>query len=202
MSDAVDSYVFDLDGTLISIPVAWDDVRSELRKVTNTSMNFNPFFLDIQVILARRPELRKPVLRTIDHYESLAAPEARLQDGALDVLSKLAARGRLSLVTMQGLAACTRILERLGIARFFFSKFTREDSMDRPTQLQMAIQSLGSKENRTVFVGDRINDLKAARKVGVRFVMIRSRPDNPPADALYRSVKEFGESLRVIGPGS
>ncbi len=196
---AGDDYVFDLDGTLISLPVAWDEVRSELRKVTETAMNFNPFFLDVQVIIARRPELRDPILRTIDHYECLAIPGASLNEGAYDALSKLAARGRLSLVTMQGSKACAQILERLGISRFFVSKFTREDSMDRVTQLRMAIKSLGAGEGKVVFVGDRINDLRAAREVGVRFVMIRSRPDNPPADALYRSVREFAESPWVSG---
>ncbi|MDA4116829.1 MAG: HAD family hydrolase [Thaumarchaeota archaeon] len=193
------NYIFDLDGTLISLPVAWDEVRSALRSVTETSMDFNPFFLDIQVILAKRPELRHDVLKTIDHYESLAVPQATLKEGALESLTKLADRASLSLVTMQGAAACAQILRRLDISKFFVSKFTREDSMDRPTQLGMAIDSLGASKEKAVFVGDRINDLNAARSVGVKFVMIRSRPDSPPADALYRSVKEFAESPWVRG---
>jgi HAD superfamily hydrolase (TIGR01549 family) len=190
----VSDYIFDLDGTLISLPVAWDDVRSGLRKVTATTMDFNPFFLDIQVVLSDHPELRGPVLKTIDRYESMAIPDAALKEGAQEALSELATRARLSLVTMQGVAACAKILDKFDISKFFVSKFTREDSMDRPTQLRMAIESLGASEATTVFVGDRINDLKAARKVGVKFVMIRSRSDSPPADALYRSVKEFAES--------
>jgi phosphoglycolate phosphatase-like HAD superfamily hydrolase len=191
--------VFDMDGTLISLPVEWDKVRKQLQKITGTSLPFNPFFLDLQKIVAKDPLLLGPMLRTIDDYETRAVPGARLEDGALDVLSALSRNAELSLVTMQGRAACDAILERLGIGRFFPSRFTREDSMDRTAQLRMALGSIGAREAEAVFVGDRINDLKAARAAGVRFVMIRKRPDSPPADALYRSMAEFAESPWVRG---
>ncbi len=191
--------VFDLDGTLISLPVEWDKVRSDLRRLTNTALDFNPFFLDVQTIVAKDPALLAPMMSVIDDYESRAVPDARLEEGALEVLSSISKRAKLSLVTMQGRAACARILDRLGMARFFESSFTREDSMDRTAQLRMALESLGARKGEAIFVGDRINDLKAARAVGVRFVMIRKRPDNPPADALYRSMSEFAASPWVRG---
>jgi phosphoglycolate phosphatase-like HAD superfamily hydrolase len=186
--------VFDMDGTLISLPVEWDKVREELQRLTGTSLRFNPFFLDVQTVVAKDPLLLGPMMRTIDEYEARAVPEARLEDGAIDVLSGLSRKAELSLVTMQGRAACDMILERLGMGKFFASRFTREDSMDRTAQLRMALGSLGAKEAEALFVGDRINDLKAARAAGVRFVMIRKRPDSPPADALYRSMAEFAAS--------
>jgi HAD superfamily hydrolase (TIGR01549 family) len=192
-------FVFDLDGTLISLPVEWNKVREELRGLTGTSLEFAPFFLDVQNVVAKDPLLLGPILRTIDKYEALAVPQARLEDGAMDALSSLSSRARLSLVTMQGRAACERVLERLGIGSFFASSFTREDSMDRTAQVRMALASLEAKEAESVFVGDRINDLRAARAAGVRFVMIRKRPDSPPADALYRSMAEFAASPWIRG---
>lgn len=192
-------FVFDLDGTLISLPVEWDKVREDLRGLTGTSLEFAPFFLDVQNVVAKDPLLLGPVMRTIDKYEALAVPQARLEDGAMDALSSLSGRAELSLVTMQGRAACDRVLQVLDIGRFFASSFTREDSMERTAQVRMALRSLGAKEAESVFVGDRINDLKAARSAGVRFVMIRKRPDSPPADALYRSMAEFAASPWVKG---
>ena len=100
---------------------------------------------------------------------------------------------------MQGKACSTAILTGLSIEKFFVSKFSREDSMDRATQLGMALKSMGPKKDKAFFVGDRINDLNAAREAGVRFVMIRKRPDSPPADALYRSMAEFASSPWVEG---
>jgi len=200
MADASAKYcVFDMDGTLISLPVEWDKVRAELQRLTGTSLQFNPFFLDVQTVIAKEPLLLGPMMRTIDDYESRAVPRAKLEDGALEVLSALSKRAKLSLVTMQGRAACDRILERLEVRSFFDSSFTREDSMDRTAQLRMALDTLGAKEAEAIFVGDRINDLKAARSAGVRFVMIRKRPDSPPADALYRSIAEFAASPWIRG---
>jgi phosphoglycolate phosphatase-like HAD superfamily hydrolase len=189
--------VFDMDGTLISLPVEWDKVRADLQKLTGTSLQFNPFFLDVQTVIAKDPVLLGPIMRVIDDYESRAVPAAKLEEGALEVLTALSRRAKLSLVTMQGREACAKIQARLGIGRFFASCFTREDSMDRTAQLRMALDSIGSKKGEAggaFFVGDRINDLNAARAAGVRFVMIRKRPDNPPADALYRSMTEFAAS--------
>ena len=191
--------VFDMDGTIISLPVEWDKVRSDLRKLTKSSLDFNPFFLDVQTIVAKDPALFAPMMKTIDDHESRAVEGAKLEPGAHKALSALSRRAKLSLVTMQGRAASSRILDRLGIGDFFESSFTREDSMDRATQLGMALKSIGASKDRAFFVGDRINDLKAARAVGVRFVMIRKRPDSPSADALYRSMTEFASSAWVKG---
>jgi phosphoglycolate phosphatase-like HAD superfamily hydrolase len=200
LDDASARYVvFDMDGTLISLPVEWDKVRAELRKLTGTSFQFNPFFLDLQTIVAKDPLLLGPMLRTIDEYEARAVPGARLEEGAMGVLSAISRKAEISLVTMQGRAACDSILERLGIGLFFDSRFTREDSMDRTAQLKIALESIGAKEAEALFVGDRINDLRAARAAGVRFVMIRKRPDSPPADALYRNMAEFAASPWVRG---
>ncbi len=192
-------FVFDMDGTLISLPVEWDKVRADLQRLTRTELQFNPFFLDVQTIVAKDPTLLDPIMKTIDMYESHAVPAARLEPGAEEMLSALSRKGKLSLVTMQGRAACDSILERLDIGNYFSSSFTREDSMDRPTQLRMALRSIEADAAEAIFVGDRINDLRAAREVGVRFVMIRKRPDSPPADALYRSVGEFAASPWVKG---
>ncbi|HVC27780.1 MAG TPA: HAD hydrolase-like protein [Nitrososphaerales archaeon] len=191
--------VFDMDGTLISLPVEWDKVRADLKRLTDTSLTFNPFFHDVQTIVAKDPLLLGPMMRTIDEYEAKAVPRAKLEECAMDVLTALSRKVELSLVTMQGRAACDGILESLSIGRFFASRFTREDSMDRAAQLRMALESLGAKEPEALFVGDRINDLNAARAAGVRFVMIRKMPDSPPADALYRSMAEFAASPWVKG---
>ncbi|HUH99697.1 MAG TPA: HAD hydrolase-like protein [Nitrososphaerales archaeon] len=191
--------VFDLDGTLISLPVEWDKVRQELQKLTGTDLKFAPFFIDVQTLVADDPLLLEPIMRTIDEYEARALPGVKLEEGAESALSALSIRAKLSLVTMQGRAACDEILEKLDIERFFASSFTREDSMDRTTQLRMALESMEAKVGDSFFVGDRINDLNAARATGVRFVMIRKRPDTPPADAVFRSVSEFASSTWVQG---
>jgi len=137
------------------------------------------------------PDLRERVLELIDGHELAALDTARLSDGALDSLKKLSNGSNLALVTMQGRRVCSKILEKLGIDKIFVAVFTREDSLERAPQLQMALKALKASPRDTTFIGDRINDLNAARSVGLRFVMIRAQEDNPPADALFRSMREF-----------
>ena len=198
----MDRFIFDLDGTLISLPVAWERVRAEFKGLTGTDLEFNPFFLDFQVVTSKNPELRRPMLDVIDRYEGLAVDAAGLKEGAREALSSLSSRTKLSLVTMQGPRAASRIMERLDIGRFFEGRYlTREDSLDRVAQLGMALERLGSPKDETVFVGDRRNDLRAAREVGLRFVMIRSQADEPPADEIFRTVRDFASSHWVVATG-
>jgi len=139
------------------------------------------------------------MLEIVDRYEALGVGGATLAAGAKEALTSLSKKTKLALVTMQGEQACARILKRLKMEKFFVKRFTREFSMDRVVQLEAAVKALGSKKPETVFVGDRKNDLRAAREVGVRFVMIRSQADTPPADDLYRSMAEFAASRWVRG---
>jgi len=147
-------------------------------------------------LVKKDPGLRAPIFETIDRYEAGGVAKAKLEDGALEALRSASRGAKLSLVTMQGRAACNGVTKRLKIDGFFETTFTREDSMERPVQLTKALESVGADASKTAFVGDRVNDLNAARAVGVRFVMIRKRPDSPPADELYRSMSDFAASLR------
>ena len=48
------------------------------------------------------------------------------------------------------------------------------------------------KKSSSMFVGDRLNDLEAAKKVGVPFTMIRTHGEDPEDDVpVYHSVAEF-----------
>lgn len=196
-----DTYIFDMDGTLISFPVQWETVRSELKELTGANGEFVPVFPTIESIVSKHPELRKPILDTIDKHEVAAVPRASLHDGAFDALATLAGRGRkLSLVTMQGRAACSRILDKFEISNFLSSSFTREDSLDRSSQLRMALESVRATPDRSVFIADRINDQRAAESIGIDFVMISHRGNEPQAGKrLFMSMREFYDCW-VVSP--
>ncbi len=193
----IGAYIFDLDGTLISLPVSWDELREELRKVTGTRLEFRPFFKDVETVLSQHPDKRAEIFALIDGYEVDALTWAKLNDGAGEALASISSKVKVALVTMQGRRACDRVLDNLGLRPHFRSTFTREDSLDRAEQLKMAARSIAPYEGKLVFVGDRINDLVAARKVGVGFVMMRTLPDNPAADAVFRSMRDFRNSRWV-----
>lgn len=191
------AYIFDFDGTLGTIPVDWDGVRKRLREVTGDEEEFKPVFPTIAGVVAERPDLLRPVLSVIDGFEWAAVPSAKLYEGSYALLERLSQMSKLSLVTMQGQRACLALMERFRIGRFFASHFVREDSLDRGQQLEMALSSLGSSRASTMFVGDRLNDLDAARRVGIPFTLIRTHGEDPEDSdvSVYHSISEFAASV-------
>jgi len=194
--DVPKAYVFDFDGTLGTIPVDWDGVREGLREVTGDPSEFRPVFPTIGAVVAKNPRLARPIFAVIDRFEAAAAPSARLYEGTVGLLSRLSETAKVSLVTMQGRGACSHILERFGLKQYFLSSFTREDSLDRAQQIEFALSSMKVGRSSSMFVGDRLNDLNAAKKLGVPFTMIRTHGEDPEDDVpVYHSIAEFSASL-------
>ena len=191
------AFVFDLDGTLATIPVDWEAVRERLKAVTGRREELRPIFPTIGDVIAKEPKLGAPIFAAIDEFEWEAVPRSRLYDGASALLSVLAERARVSLVTMQGRRSAMKVLEMFDLKQFFSHCFTREDSMDRAEQLKMALSSMKADRSSSVFVGDRLNDLNAAKKVGVPFVLVRTHGDDPDDEDIpvYHSLAEFAAAV-------
>jgi phosphoglycolate phosphatase-like HAD superfamily hydrolase len=171
-------------------------VREGLRKITGDSTEFRPVFPKIAEVVAGNPKLARPLFAVIDQFEAAAAPSARLYDGAVGLLSRLSETAKVSLVTMQGRGACSHVLERFGLKQYFLAYFTREDSLDRAEQIEFALSAMKVGRASSMFVGDRLNDLNAARKLGVPFTMIRTHGEDPEDDVpIYHSIAEFSDSL-------
>ncbi len=190
------AFVFDLDGTLATIPVDWDAVRQRLKVVTGMKEELKPIFPKIGEVIARQPELRGLIFSTIEEFEMRAVPRSRLYEGAYALLFALAGRSVVTLVTMQGRRSALKVLEMFDLEQFFTQCFTREDSLDRATQVEMALSSMRADKSSSVFVGDRLNDLNAAKKVGIPFVLVRTHGDDPKDDVpVYHSLADFAAAM-------
>jgi phosphoglycolate phosphatase-like HAD superfamily hydrolase len=133
----------------------------------------------------------------IDRYELEGVPMARLYEGSKQLLARISETSKVSLVTMQGEKACSLLLERFDLNQYFIRCFTREDSLDRAEQVRLALSGMHARTATSMFVGDRFNDLNAAKKIGVPFTLIRTHGDDPEEDdvPVYHSVTEFLSSL-------
>jgi len=158
---------------------------------------FKPIFPTIGRVVEEDAELGRRLLDEIDRFEAAALPSARLFPGTAELLAKLSEDAKVSLVTMQGRRAVKRLLETHGLGKFFLGYLTREDSLDRATQLEMALSLMKTEKKDALFVGDRLNDLKAAKKVGVPFVLVRTHGSDPEEDdvPVYHSIAEFASDL-------
>jgi HAD superfamily hydrolase (TIGR01549 family) len=191
------AFVFDLDGTLATLPIHWEGVRERLSKLSGTPTDSRPIFMVVAEIIAKNPKIGKDVFAVIDEFESDALPSARLYDGSFQLLTKLSERANISLVTLQGHKAATRVLEMFDLRQFFSHYFTRESSLDRAEQVEMALAAMKAEKSSSMFVGDRLNDLNAAKKAGVPFTMIRTHGADPVEDDIpvYHSLAEFAATV-------
>lgn len=193
-------FIFDLDGTLLYLPVDWSDLRRQLKSIAKVSYEVQPIFQTLEKIIGERPELREPLFQKIDEFEQQAAAKAELHEGSAGVLKLLGETCDLSLVTMQGRTVTEHLFESLRLKDYFSSSFTRDISLDRAKQLELALAGMKLSRKDVVFVGDRINDLNAARKVGVRFVLVRGRMDDVDPEVSYPSMNALLAALRSDEP--
>lgn len=102
------AYVFDLDGTLFTIPVDWIKAREEVGKIAGAPFEKVPMFLKVEQLVSVRPSMRETLFAMLDLHELKAVAEATPVSGAVELLSHLSKVAKLGLVTMQGTAACDR----------------------------------------------------------------------------------------------
>ncbi len=179
-----EAVIFDLDGTLVRLPVDWEGVKRDLRKLLLIDGDFSPLFETIDGWIAEKPESRSRIFSLLDRYEEAAAKRSTLLVGVREVFVYLTERTKLALVTMQGSRACSHLLEKHRLARFFEFSLTREDALQRSVQLEIAMKRLSTGARATLFVGDRLNDVAAARGVGAAVALVGRRGMADPAPDL------------------
>jgi len=193
------AFIFDLDGTLVSLPVDWEAVRAKLRLAFSTDDSFSPLFQTLERFLAERPEVKKKVFALIDEDELDAVGSAALIDEADDILRVLSGRASLGLVTMQGRRACNVLLGKFGLRDLLSFWITREDSLLRSHQIEVAVRRLGAQKSDVLFVGDRLNDVNAARQVGVAVALVGRRGvARLKPDLHFRNILEFRSGLKTL----
>jgi phosphoglycolate phosphatase len=191
-----EAFVFDLDGTLFRLPVDWASARARLKELFQAGDEFAPIFGTLQKQLAIRPGLRGRAFAAIDELEVDAVKKADPVPGSLDLLRRLSGAAPLALVTMQGRRACDAVMERFVLAGVFGCSVTREDSLERSEQIGTALRGLGSHAKGALFVGDRLNDVVAARKAGVKVAILGRRiQGGTQPDHCFLSFDEFATFL-------
>jgi phosphoglycolate phosphatase len=138
------------------------------------------------------------------HY-SRHAP--KLLPGARRVLSLLAERHALGLVTSGDRQRVHRQLRAFRLWECFGARVCREDtraSKPHPAPLRLALRHMGLRASETVYVGDSPEDLQMARSAGVRAIAVLGpfptgkalRAAKP--EVLLTSIAELPAALREL----
>jgi phosphoglycolate phosphatase len=186
------AYIFDLDGTLFTIPVDWSGVRKELAAELGEPIGDSPLFSKLKEAINSRPSLKPRLFSIIESYELRAVESAKQEEGASELLYSLFEAAKLALVTMQGRRVTDDILRAHKLADLFEVVVTREDSIDRAEQLQLAMKRLGAKPAEVLFTGDRLNDVISAKRAGVDVALVgRPRTEDPKPNYYFPNLAEL-----------
>ncbi|MEM1942555.1 MAG: HAD-IA family hydrolase [Candidatus Caldarchaeum sp.] len=175
--------VFDLDGTLTEFKL---ELATARRKIAETAKGYGLEMRDresIQELLEKAsqtlsPEqletLKQQVMSLMAESEMKAAGEAAARRDIPEVLEKLRRAGfRLAVATNTNEKAAAETLARTGLAEFFETVVTRNDverMKPRPDVLLEVARRMQVPPSELVYVGDSVNDYRAAVEAGARFI--------------------------------
>lgn len=162
----IKAVVFDLDGTLIFLPLDYENLFQKFGRIIKTD-DIRPV---AKTIARLDEETRKRIFRVWDEEELALTGKITTNEEGMCLYGKYHAEPR-ALVTLQGRALVQTVLKMFDLS--FKLVITREDSLDRVEQLRMAIQRLKTKSEHVLFIGNTEGDLSAAEELNVHFLRVR-----------------------------
>lgn len=154
--------VFDLDGTLACLPINWEALYEEFRRIMHVDV-VRPL---VDVVSRADAQTRWEVFAAWDKAELAIFDGATLCGEGMHVYQEFADKPK-ALVTLQGRAVVEKLVAKFGLE--FNVSVTREDSLFRSDQLKIAAEKLGVPVSEVLFVGNTDTDKIAAEKVGCKF---------------------------------
>ncbi len=189
----LDTFIFDLDGTLIELNLDFEEIRRTL--------GIKDRYI-LESILRFKDEERRRKLEVLKEFEIRAASNAKLTPHAKEVLDMLEELGlKKGVVTRNCRESVEIVVERFGLNFDFV--ITREDAKPKPSPepILLALKMVKSKPERAVVIGDYVFDLIAGRKAGTKTALLlngRNREFAKMADFVLRSLKEIENLITGI----
>jgi HAD superfamily hydrolase (TIGR01549 family) len=157
--------VFDLDGTLVNLPIDYERLFQEVRERAKIG--------DVQPItktIARLdPTTKGEIFEIWDKLEAVAWQRGTVKKAGISLYHKFSKEPK-ALVTMQGKTLTRKINDSLKLS--FDVIVTREDSLDRAEQLRIAARALNVSPKDTLFIGNTEGDSIAAKDVKSEFLRV------------------------------
>ncbi len=181
--------ITDLDGTLTNLGIDWDSLREKVRKEMGWDHPLRPLGMSIPKAAKNKEEIEK-AFSIVEKAELEAAERASFNPSLREVLNKVKGAGlRVGLVTLQAKRPAIEALNRLGVIDLFDIIVTREYSLDRKKQLELAMEKLHVKPAECIFVGDAPWDVKAGRELGCLTICVRREIEG--ADIYIESLRDL-----------
>lgn len=156
----IKAVIFDLDGTLVHLPLDYSKLRRKLKIETGNLLEE-----------IKKSKDRKDVFSLWTGLELDAFIDLEIKEGGMILYEIVAAAGfKRGLITLQGSVVVGKICGMLGLS--FNSVITREIALSREKQLIFSLKALGAEKEETLFIADRENDRESAMSVGCKFLKV------------------------------
>jgi len=191
----VQGIIFDMDGTLVELPVDWREV---IRRVNET------LDVNVETLLDLFPRLwgtekYMAASRMIEDFEMASLSNLKILDDSPRLLRRLSSNYQLGLVTFQSGNVAREILKKLDVNLCLIA--TRDDSPTRSGQISMIVSTSHLRFEDFLVVGDLLNDVYSALQVGCHAILVDrygrySFDETENRFKVIRSLKELCGFLR------
>ncbi|MDW7978780.1 MAG: HAD-IA family hydrolase [Candidatus Caldarchaeum sp.] len=207
--------VFDLDGTLTEFKL---DLATARAKIAELAKSYGVEMREresIQELLEKAEKtltreelqaLRQQAMEVMKASERKAAAEAQARENISEVLEKLRRAGvRLAVATNTHREAALEALKKTGLSYYFETVVSRDDverMKPRPDVLLEVGRRMSAPPSELIYVGDSVNDYRAAVEAGARFVGLEGGVHNREvlqAAGVKETVAQPSELLNHLG---
>ena len=169
--------IFDLDGTLIKLPIRYELIQKKLKELFKTESEFTPLIPSIIEHSSNNQNLLDSAFELLCDEELIACEYLEEIQGVQELIDDILSKNyTISLVTMQCKKVAEIILEKINMSEKFSSVITRDDSTERFTQIKKTCELLNFVSSDVTVIGDRIHDINSAKKAGCSSILV-NRPD-------------------------
>ena len=158
----IEAVIFDLDGTLVQLPINYEELFREFGKIMKTD-NVRPL---TKTIPRLDEQTKKRVFAAWEKAEQKAFINLTVKHEGIATYRKFSDIPK-ALVTMQGMTVAKNVIDKLELSFNFV--ISRERSLNRLEQLRTAMEKLGVSPQNALLIGDTDEDSIAAKEAGCKF---------------------------------
>ena len=188
----VKGIIFDLDGTLVRLPVDWRRVLNTIEEMLGTKVK-SLIGLYAEIWGTKTYEA---VSRKVEEFEMASLDKMEILDDSPKLLKSLSTKYFIGLVTFQSRKVARKILERIGVEEIVIA--TRDDSPTRADQISLIISSTSLNPRAFLIVGDRLNDVYSALKIGCNAVLVDRMGRNLQNEKEFIVIQNLKDLPKII----
>lgn len=161
--------IFDLDGTLVDLPIDWHRVIRQVERILGVK---------VKSLLELYPktwgtEKYKLISQTVEEFEFASLDKLKVLDNSVELLMELSPKYLIGIATFQGENVVKKIFDRLGTRNLVLA--TRDDAPTKIKQISHIISSTSLEPEDFLVVGDRLNDVYSALDLGCQAILVDRR---------------------------